>query len=69
MKRMRCGSCGEDRHYLYADKGHFPTRLVAECVNCGNESDIVLAEPHLELKSRDKSLGCITIFPDEENEI
>ena len=41
MKRLSCGSCGNNnRFYIYADDQDDPSRVVVECVKCHSKTTI-----------------------------
>ena len=58
-KKMKCGSCGNDKHVLYIkDNGN----VIVKCTQCENQSVIKPRPAELTINNH-KGDGCICVFP------
>jgi acyl carrier protein len=48
LKQLRCGECGETKHNLYQRPNG---EVIAECIKCGSQSEIVITEPKIAINN------------------
>jgi len=59
LEELKCGQCGEHKHYLYLrDNGE----IITECINCKSQSEIVISEPKIKIRNN-SGLGTLCVFP------
>jgi len=59
LEELKCGQCGEPKHYLYLRNNG---EIITECINCKSQSEIVISEPKIKIRNN-SGLGTLCVFP------
>jgi len=57
LQQLRCGECGETKHNLFI---RLNGEIIAECIKCKSQSEIVITEPKIVIKN---NAGSGTLYP------